>query len=147
MRHLNLPQQYHPKPKETKHTILKKTEFNTEKKVNSEENKLSFKETYKILHKKYPDIINIEKPMILAKGTHKILAKEVNMSYIKFKKKFLLRYFKKSHYYSKHKLNAPRINLQGEEESRVTEKEIKGRKEKMKRIVEWKKANFKKIYE
>ncbi len=84
---------------------------------------LDFQEIYNKLHNKFPNIINMQNPVILAIGIHKELAKEVKLSNQSIGK-WVSWYIRKSKYYINHKEGAARFNLNGEPCGTISEKEI-----------------------
>ena len=83
---------------------------------------LNFNAIYKELRSKFPEIINLQKPALLAVGIRKQMSKETGISSI-ILKKWTAWYFRKSNYYSQHKEGAMRYNLDGTEAGAVTEKQ------------------------
>lgn len=83
---------------------------------------LDFQEIYNKLHNKFPNIINMQNPVILAIGIHKELAKEVKISNQSIGK-WISWYIRKSKYYINHKEGVARFNLNGEQCGTITEKE------------------------
>jgi hypothetical protein len=80
----------------------------------------SFTSIYKRLHKQFPEVINMEKPVLLALGIRKEMSQKTGIS-ITILKRWIAWYCYKSNYYSLHKLGAVRFNLDGSEAGRVTE--------------------------
>ena len=72
----------------------------------------SFTSIYKRLHKQFPEIINMDKPVLLAVGIRKEMSQETGIS-ITLLKRWIAWYCYKSNYYSLHKLGAVRFNLDG----------------------------------
>jgi|GEM_PF-3771681 len=83
---------------------------------------LSFNAIYKELHSKFPETINLDKPVLLAVGIRKQMSKETGISSV-ILKKWTSWYFRKSKYYTQHKEGAMRYNLDGTEAGAVTEKQ------------------------
>ena len=79
-----------------------------------------FDTLYNELHSKFPHIINLDKPVLLAVGIRKEISKITGISSL-ILKKWIAKYFRKSNYYSLHKEGAKRYNLKGEESGIVTE--------------------------
>ena len=96
-----------------------------------------FDAIYKILHAKFPNIINMDKPVLLAVGIrrkmlkhledHKDITNPVLNKWIKW-------YFRKSKYYSIHQVGAVRYNLDGTNAGTVTEKDQAKRDKQMQQI-------------
>ena len=95
------------------------------------EPKPDFNAVYDILHGKFPEIININKPVLLAVGIRKEMSKETGVSNV-ILKRWIAWYCRKSNYYAQHKQGATRFNLCGSAAGIVTEKH----QEKMDRRLE-----------
>ena len=95
------------------------------------EPKAYFNAVYDILHDKFPEIININKPVLLAVGIRKEMSKETGVSNV-ILKRWIAWYCRKSNYYAQHKQGATRFNLCGSAAGIVTEKH----QEKMDRRLE-----------
>ena len=95
------------------------------------EPKPDFNAVYDILHGKFPEIININKPVLLAVGIRKEMSKETGVSNV-ILKRWIAWYCRKSNYYAQHKQGATRFNLCGSAAGMVTEKH----QEKMDRRLE-----------
>ena len=80
----------------------------------------SFTSIYKRLHKKFPEIINIDKPVLLAVGIRKEMSQETGVSST-ILRKWIGWYCHKSNYYALHKQGSVRFNLDGSEAGIVTE--------------------------
>ena len=80
----------------------------------------SFTSIYKRLHKKFPEIINIDKPVLLAVGIRKEMSQETGVSST-ILRRWIGWYCHKSNYYALHKQRAVRFNLDGSEAGTVTE--------------------------
>ena len=80
----------------------------------------SFTSIYKRLHKKFPEIINMDKPVLLAVGIRKEMSQETGVSST-ILRKWIGWYCHKSNYYALHKQGAVRFNLDGSEAGTVTE--------------------------
>jgi sRNA-binding protein len=80
----------------------------------------SFTSIYKRLHKKFPEIINIDKPVLLAVGIRKEMSQETGVSST-ILRKWIGWYCYKSNYYALHKQGAVRFNLDGSEAGTVSE--------------------------
>jgi hypothetical protein len=96
--------------------------------------KPNFNAIYVLLHTKFPEIINFDKPVLLAVGIRKEMSKASNISGV-ILKKWIAYYCRKSNYYSMHKQGATRFNLDGSEAGIVTQKhqeEIDGKVHKIK---------------
>ena len=85
------------------------------------EPKADFNAVYDILHDKFPEIININKPVLLAVGIRKEMSKETGVSNV-ILKRWIAWYCRKSNYYAQHKQGATRFNLCGSAAAIVTEK-------------------------
>lgn len=81
----------------------------------------SFSSIYKELHSKFPAIINMDKPVLLAVGIRKEMSNATGVSSVVLKK-WIAWYCSKSHYYDIHAQGAIRFNLDGSEAGTVTEK-------------------------
>ena len=90
-----------------------------------------FNVMYNELHSKFPEIINIDKPVLLAVGIRKEMSKKTGVSSV-ILKRWIAWYCRKSNYYASHKQGATRFNLDGSEAGIVTEKH----QEKMDRRLE-----------
>ena len=86
-------------------------------KVETEHN---FDSIYNELHSKFPDIINLTKPALLAVRIRKEISKTGISGVIL--RKWIGKYFRKSKYYDLHQEGAVRYSLNGEEAGIVTEK-------------------------
>lgn len=82
----------------------------------------NFQEIYNNLHSKFPNVINIDNPVIFAIGVHREIAKELGISN-RYIGKWLSWYTRKSNYYNNYKKGMERYNLAGEQCRTVTEKE------------------------
>jgi len=82
---------------------------------------LDFNAIYDELHAKFPEIINLDKPVLLAVGIRKEMSQETGVSNMVLKR-WIAWYFRKSKYYKLHDQGAIRYNLKGEEAGIVTEK-------------------------
>ena len=85
------------------------------------ESKPNFNAIYDELHGKFPEIINMDKPVLLAVGIRKEMSKETSISSVVLKR-WIAWYCRKSNYYAIHKQGAMRFNLDGSEAGIVTEK-------------------------
>lgn len=90
-----------------------------------------FNAIYNELHSKFPEIINLDKPVLLAVGIRKEMSKETGVSNV-ILKRWIAWYCRKSNYYAQHKQGATRFNLCGSAAGIVTEKH----QEKMDRRLE-----------
>lgn len=99
-----------------------------------------FDAIYKTLHAKFPNIINIDKPVLLAVGIRreilKHLEEEKDITNL-ILNKWIKWYFRKSKYYSIHKVGAVRYNLDGTNAGTVTEKDQAKRDKQMQQIKEY----------
>lgn len=84
------------------------------------EPKPDFNAVYDILHGKFPEIINMNKPVLLAIGIRKEMSKETGVSSVVLKK-WIAWYCRKSNYYANHIQEATRFHLDGSEAGIVTE--------------------------
>jgi len=82
---------------------------------------LDFNAIYSELHAKFPEIINLDKPVLLAVGIRKEMSQETGVSSMVLKR-WIAWYCRKSKYYKLHDQGAIRYNLKGEEAGIVTEK-------------------------
>ena len=96
-----------------------------------------FDAIYKILHAKFPNIINIDKPVLLAVGIRREilnhLEDEKDITNL-ILNKWIKWYFRKSKYYSMHKVGALRYNLDGTNAGTVTEKDQAKRDKQIQQI-------------
>lgn len=81
----------------------------------------TFYAIYKELHSKFPETINLDKPVLLAVGIRKQMSQEIGISSV-ILKQWTSWYFRKSNYYAQHNEGAIRYNLDGSEAGIVTEK-------------------------
>ena len=95
------------------------------------EPKADFNAVYDILHGKFPEIINMNKPVLLAVGIRKEMSKETGVSSVVLKR-WIAWYCRKSNYYANHIQGAIRFHLDGSEAGIVTE----GHQEKMEKRLE-----------
>ncbi len=98
------------------------------------EPKPDFNAIYDILHGKFPEIINMNKPVLLAVGIRKGMSKETGVSSVVLKR-WVAWYCRKSNYYANHTQGAMRFHLDGSESGIVTEnhqKKMEKRLEKTK---------------
>ena len=95
------------------------------------EPKADFNAVYDILHGKFPEIINMNKPVLLAVGIRKEMSKETGVSSVVLKR-WIAWYYRKSNYYANHIQGAIRFHLDGSEAGIVTE----GHQEKMEKRLE-----------
>ena len=96
-----------------------------------------FDAIYKTLHAKFPNIINIDKPVLLAVGIRreilKHLEEEKDITNL-ILNKWIKWYFRKSKYYSMHKVGTVRYNLDGTNAGTVTEKDQAKRDKTLEKI-------------
>ena len=90
-----------------------------------------FNTIYNELHSKFPEIINLDKPVLLAVGIRKEMSKETGVSNV-ILKRWIAWYCRKSNYYAKHIQGVIRFHLDVSEAGIVTEKH----QEKMERKLE-----------
>ena len=95
------------------------------------EPKPDFNAIYDVLHCKFPEIINMNKPVLLAVGIRKEMSKETGVSSVVLKR-WIAWYCRKSNYYANHIQGAIRFHLDGSEAGIVTE----GHQEKMEKRLE-----------
>ena len=84
------------------------------------EPKPDFNAIYNVLHGKFPEIINMKKPVLLAVGIRKEMSKETGVSSVVLKR-WIAWYCRKSNYYANHILGAIRFHLEGSEAGIVTQ--------------------------
>ena len=84
------------------------------------EPKPDFNAIYDVLHGKFPEIINMNKPVLLAVGIRKEMSKETGVSSVVLKR-WIAWYCRKSNYYASHIQGAIRFHLDGTEAGIVTE--------------------------
>lgn len=99
-----------------------------------------FEAIYKTLHAKFPNIINMDKPVLLAVGVRREMLKhledEKDITNL-ILNKWIKWYFRKSKYYSIHKVGAVRYNLDGTSAGTVTEKDQAKPGKQMQQIKEY----------
>ena len=97
-----------------------------EKQKDKEQHEQDFNAIYKTLHAKFPNIINMDKPVLLAVGIRREILKHLeddkDITNLVLHK-WIKWYFRKSKYYSIHKVGAMRYNLDGTNAGTVTEKD------------------------
>lgn len=108
-----------------------------DKQKGEQKSEYDFDVIYKKLNAKFPNIINMDKPVLLAVGIrreilkhledHKDITNLILNKWIKW-------YFRKSKYYSIHKVGAVRYNLDGTNAGTVTEKDQAKRDKTLKKI-------------
>lgn len=86
---------------------------------------VDFKVIYDELHSKFPEVINLDKPVLLALGIKQELSKATGIS-VTIVRGWLAQYFRKSKYYKLHKEGAIRYTLQGSESGIVTADQCEG---------------------
>ena len=99
-----------------------------------------FDAMYNTLHSKFPTIINMDKPVLLAVGIRREILKhlEDNKDITNLVlNKWIKWYFRKSKYYSVHKVGAVRYNLNGTNAGTVTEKDQAKRDKQMQQTKEY----------
>ena len=84
------------------------------------EPKPDFNAIYDVLHGKFPEIINMNKPVLLAVGIRKEMSKETGVSSVVLKR-WIAWYCRKSNYYANHIQGAIRFHLEGNEAGIVNE--------------------------
>lgn len=111
-----------------------------DKQKGEQKSEYDFDAIYKTLHAKFPNIINIDKPVLLAVGIRreilKHLEEEKDITNL-ILNKWIKWYFRKSKYYLMHKLGAVRYNLDGTNAGTVTEKDQAKRDKQMQQIKEY----------
>ena len=95
------------------------------------ESSANFNNIYKELHAKFPEIINLDNPVLLAVGIRKQMSKETGIPGT-ILRRWIAKYFRKSNYYARHVEGSIRYNLDGTESGIVTEKQ----QEKMNKFFE-----------
>lgn len=99
------------------------TKTKTSSKHNADlEPEYDFNVVYDQLHTKFPEIINMDKPVLLAIAIRSRILKEASIPNA-ILNKWIGWYFRKSNYYSMHEIGAMRYNLDGSEAGSVTEKD------------------------
>ena len=113
-----------PKPlltlKKNKSTETEAIQGNIDNKVLQNENTvlvppveaLDFNTIYNELHSKFPNIINLNKPVLLAVGIRKEMSNVTGISGV-ILKRWIGKYVQKSKYYNLHQEGAVRYNLNG----------------------------------
>lgn len=107
------------------------------KQKGKEQHEHDFDAIYKTLHTKFPNIINMDKPVLLAVGIRKEILKHLEDDKDitnPVLNKWIKWYFRKSKYYSMHKVGAVRYNLDGTNAGTVTEKDQAKRDKQMQQI-------------
>jgi hypothetical protein len=94
---------------------------------------LDFNAIYDVLHGKFPEIINMNKPVLLAVGIRKEMSKETGVSSVVLKR-WIAWYCRKSNYYANHIQGAIRFHLDGSEAGIVTEKHQKKMEKRLEKI-------------
>jgi hypothetical protein len=89
-----------------------------------------FNAIYDELHTKFPNIINMDKPVLLAIAVRGEMLKKVSVPNAVLYK-WIAWYFRKSNYYALHEVGAMRYNLNGSEALAVTEKDQAKRNKQM----------------
>jgi len=96
-----------------------------------------FDAIYKTLHAKFPTIINMDKPVLLAVGIRREMLKHLeddkDVTNL-ILNKWIKWYFRKSKYYSMHKVGTVRYNLDGTNAGIVTEKDQAKRDKTLEKI-------------
>ena len=111
-----------------------------DKQKDQEQHEHDFDAIYKTLHAKFPTIINMDKPVLLAVGIRREILKhlEDNKDITNLVlNKWIKWYFRKSKYYSVHKVGAVRYNLDGTNAGTVTEKDQAKRDKQMQQTKEY----------
>lgn len=86
---------------------------------------VDFKAIYDELHSKFPEVINLDKPVLLALGIKQEISKATGIS-VTILRRWLAQYFRKSKYYTMHKEWAIRYTLHGSESGVVTADQCEG---------------------
>lgn len=102
---------------EAKASVNSKTEPEASSKTGHD-----FNAIYDELHTKFPNIINMDKPVLLAIAIRGKMLEEVSVPGATLNK-WIAWYFRKSSYYSMHKVGVVRYNLDGTGAGTVTEKD------------------------
>lgn len=96
-----------------------------------------FDAIYKTLHAKFPNIINMDKPVLLAVGIRREILKHLeddkDITNL-ILNKWIKWYFRKSKYYLMYKLGTVRYNLDGTSAGTVTEKDQAKRDKMLEKI-------------
>lgn len=117
--------------KDVKKASLIKLDLPTPEAKNTE---YDFDAIYDELHTKFPKIINMEKPVLLAIAIRQEMLKEVTDVPNRILQKWIGWYFRKSNYYALHEIGAMRYNLDGSEAGSVTKKDQAKRDKQLARI-------------
>lgn len=130
---LNKKEQSNKAEKEKKVENNKAKDKNQNKANNKDKDKKSknppaapdydFNAIYNELHSKFPKIINMKKPVLLAISIRRVMLREVSNIPNNILYKWISWYFRKSNYYTIHEVGAMRYNLDGTEAGMVTEKD------------------------
>jgi hypothetical protein len=130
---LDKKEQSNETEKEKKVENNKKKDENQNKENNKDKDKKSknppaapdydFNAIYNELHSKFPKIINMKKPVLLAISIRKVMLREISNIPNHILYKWISWYFRKSNYYAIHEVGAMRYNLDGTEAGIVTEKD------------------------
>lgn len=111
-----------------------------DKQKGEQKSEYDFEAIYKILHAKFPNIINMDKTVLLAVGIRREILKHLeddkDITNL-ILSKWIKWYFRKSKYYSIHKIGAVRYNLDGTNAGTVTEKDQAKRDKQMQQIKEY----------
>lgn len=95
--------------------------------------KYNFSSVYSELNAKFPEIIDMKNPVLLAISIRHQIIKEIGTTNT-FLYKWIAWYFRKSNYYSIHKEGNKRYNLNGTEAGQVTQNEQIKRDKQISRI-------------
>jgi len=112
----------------TKASVDPKTEPETSSKT-----EYDFNAIYDELHTKFPNIINMDKPVLLAIAIRGEMLKEASVPNAVLYK-WIAWYFRKSNYYAIHEVGAMRYNLDGSGAEAVTERDQAKRDKQMVKI-------------
>ncbi|MDC0865252.1 ProQ/FINO family protein [Rickettsiaceae bacterium] len=119
---------------------LKTKDEQRDKQKGEQKSEYDFDVIYKVLHAKFPTIINMDKPVLLAVGIRreilKHLEEEKDITNL-ILNKWIKWYFRKSKYYSMHKVGTVRYNLDGTNAGTVTEKDQAKRDKQIQQIKEY----------
>jgi hypothetical protein len=96
----------------------------------SSKTEYDFNTIYDELHAKFPSIINMNKPVLLAIAVRGEMLKKVSVPNAVLYK-WIAWYFRKSNYYALHEVGAMRYNLDGSEAYAITEKDQAKRDKQM----------------
>ena len=92
---------------------------------------IDFEEIYNKLHEKSPKVFNLDDPVMFAVQIHKQIKDFTGLTNgeVRF---WVGKYMRKSKYYKKHIVGAPRYNFNGEKEGEVTVEQVNRMNEQLK---------------